>query len=237
MSLGQSLGWRARLVQYPLAQTEWEEVILKLVEHNPDARLLSLGYGDGAFTSRVAHRIGTAHVSAIEIVPEYVKAAQARGIAAVAGDLNARFPFDDESFDVVLSNHDIEHVSNTDRLLQECRRMLKKGGYMVISTPNLGALHNLVFLLLGKQPLMAEVSDEAIVGNWGTPRRRVTPAEPAHRRLFTASALRELLQWHRFRVERVIRSGFRPFPGPLARILAAVFPLYSTTITAKARKA
>jgi ubiquinone/menaquinone biosynthesis C-methylase UbiE len=237
MSRTQGTGWHARLVRYALAQTEWEDIILRLAEPAPGAHLLSVGCSAGEFTMRVADRIGTADVSAVEIAEQYVQQASQRGIRVTAADLNQTLPYDDDAFDVILSNHDIEHLWNTDQFLRECHRVLRRGGYMVLSTPNLAAFHNLVFLLLGKQPLMADVSDEVVVGNWGTPTRRENPDEPAHRRLFTAAALKQLLRWHAFTVEHMIRSGFRPFPGRLARILACLFPLYSTTITVKARKA
>jgi SAM-dependent methyltransferase len=55
--------------------------------------------------------------------------------------LNAtkRFPFADETFDYVVAEHMIEHVSYEEALamLQECRRVLKKGGAVRISTPDI----------------------------------------------------------------------------------------------------
>jgi SAM-dependent methyltransferase len=55
--------------------------------------------------------------------------------------LNAtrRFPFADETFDYVVAEHMIEHVSYKEALamLQECRRVLKKGGAVRISTPDI----------------------------------------------------------------------------------------------------
>jgi SAM-dependent methyltransferase len=55
--------------------------------------------------------------------------------------LNAtrRFPFADETFDYVVAEHMIEHVSYEAALamLQECRRVLKKGGVVRISTPDI----------------------------------------------------------------------------------------------------
>jgi len=55
--------------------------------------------------------------------------------------LNAtrRFPFDDESFDYVFSEHMIEHLRLTDglKMLAECFRVLRPGGRVRISTPDL----------------------------------------------------------------------------------------------------
>src|SRR5215470_4711811 len=53
-------------------------------------------------------------------------------------DATKRFPFDDELFDYIFSEHMIEHVSYAEGLfmLGECYRILKKNGRIRLSTPN-----------------------------------------------------------------------------------------------------
>jgi SAM-dependent methyltransferase len=48
----------------------------------------------------------------------------------------AALPFEDNSFDVVICREVIEHVIETDPVLDEAHRVLKDGGYYFISTPN-----------------------------------------------------------------------------------------------------
>jgi predicted SAM-dependent methyltransferase len=57
-------------------------------------------------------------------------------------DATRRFPFDDGTFDYVFSEHLIEHLEYSDglRMLTECYRVLKPGGRIRISTPDLGFL-------------------------------------------------------------------------------------------------
>lgn len=43
--------------------------------------------------------------------------------------------FDDETFDFVIANHVLEHVSDVQRSLSEIRRILKPSGYAVLQTP------------------------------------------------------------------------------------------------------
>jgi SAM-dependent methyltransferase len=224
------------IIDRALRQTQWENAILRMAENNANASLLSLGCTGGEYTQLVAERIGTKNVSAIEIVPQYVELAKNRGINVVLGDLNEPFIFQNSSFDVILSNHDIEHLSNTDSLVSECYRTLKNGGYLIISTPNLSAFSNIAFLMVGRQPFMAEVSEKIVVGTWSRPKLRINPSEPGHRRLFTAPALIQLLEWNGFKVEKIVRSDFRPFPKYLAAILVRLFPIYASSITIKARK-
>ena len=45
-------------------------------------------------------------------------------------------PFKDSSFDVVISNHTIEHVHNQKLHIAEMYRVLKKGGLLYLATPN-----------------------------------------------------------------------------------------------------
>lgn len=54
-------------------------------------------------------------------------------------DVRKRFPFGDESFEYVFSEHMIEHVSYDDgmHMLSECRRVLKPGGILRVETPDL----------------------------------------------------------------------------------------------------
>jgi ubiquinone biosynthesis O-methyltransferase len=47
-----------------------------------------------------------------------------------------KLPFYDDSFDVVVSFETIEHISNYETFLRECRRVLKPDGIFICSTPN-----------------------------------------------------------------------------------------------------
>lgn len=54
-------------------------------------------------------------------------------------DATARFPFCDQTFDYVFCEHMIEHISYNEglRMLGECFRILKRGGRIRLSTPDL----------------------------------------------------------------------------------------------------
>src|SRR5436190_4740066 len=46
-----------------------------------------------------------------------------------------QIPFADEAFDTVVSTEVLEHVAEPRRALGEMRRVLKPGGYLILSTP------------------------------------------------------------------------------------------------------
>ena len=167
--------------------------------------------------------------------------ARAKGIKVHRSDLNEKLPFEDDTFDVVHANQLIEHLSDTDMFIKEVYRILKASGYLIISTPNLASFHNIICLLFGKQPYPAMVSDEVYVGTFPLPhpaKRSEIDKEPGpgHRRIFTFCALKEILEYHGFVVEKSLGSGFYPLPPPLARVICFLDKRHAVTISMKARK-
>ena len=61
-------------------------------------------------------------------------------------------PFPDESFDFVIFTEVLEHIAITDPcvVLQEIRRVLRPGGRMLLSTPNVANLSNVAALIQGE---------------------------------------------------------------------------------------
>ena len=222
-------------------RTERRRAILSLLAKDPNATLLDCGCSHGEFTMMIAGTIGTSRIYGIEIMSERVDKARARGIEVHHGDINRELPYEDENFDVVHANQVIEHLHNTDILVKEAYRVLKTGGYLVISTPNLASFHNILNLLSGKQPYDANVSDEVNAGTWHVmdPARKASlrlGLGPAHRRLFTKGALEELLEYHGFKIEKSIGCGFYPFPTRLAKVMSFIDSRHAASIIVKARK-
>ena len=48
--------------------------------------------------------------------------------------------YSDNFFDIILLSHSLEHISNPYKALQECRRILKKGGKLILIVPNINSL-------------------------------------------------------------------------------------------------
>jgi methionine biosynthesis protein MetW len=195
--------------------------ILAALRPQPGATLVDLGCGDGAFTERVARRVGPATAIGVELDPADAAKARARGIEVIEADVTQPLPFDDASVDVVHSNQVIEHLADTDQFLREIRRVLRPGGYAVVSTNNLASWHNVVSLALGWQPPVCHVSDEIVAGNpFDFMEGDLGSRVHMHLRLFTEPALAELAAHHGLRADLLRTVGYYPLPPRPARLAA-----------------
>lgn len=219
------------------AMNEHRRAVLNLVERANTTKLLDLGCGGGEFTIELGERIGVVEAFGVELSQDAARRAEEKGIGIFRSDLNERFPIERDVFDVVVSIQVIEHLHNTDNFIKECYRVLRSGGYAIISTPNLAGFHNIVSLIFGCQPFTAQVSDELYVGNFLNPKKakRCHPeCGRGHLRIFTRRALKELLEYHGFKVEKIVGVGY--FPPAMNRLFAHIFPAYGVHLVAKARK-
>ena len=96
----------------------------------PETRLLDVGCG-GAWLGEHFERYTGVDVSA-----EAVEAARARGFAARQIEPSAALPFEDESFDGVVMKDVLEHVADPVALVDEVRRVLRRGGRVFASSPD-----------------------------------------------------------------------------------------------------
>jgi len=219
--------------------TGYRADILGLFERDPGTRLLDCGCGDGELTAKVAETLDTENIFGIDVSPTNVVEARIRGVKTFLGDLNRPFDFPDGFFDVVIANQVIEHIYDTDNFVREIYRVLKKGGYAVISTPNLASFHNILYLLAGRQPYWVNVSDEVYVHTWHptqpTSKARIM-GKPAHYRAFTFGALKELLEYYGFMVDRVVGSGVYPLPNLLGKFICSLDRAHAAIATMRARK-
>lgn len=80
--------------------------------------------------------------------------ASQKGIDARENDIMDGLPFADSSFEVVYCCEVMEHILGyPEDYMKELYRVLKPGGHMVLTTPNLHRLSNKVRFLLGKNYL------------------------------------------------------------------------------------
>ena len=136
-------------------------------------------------------------------------------------DLNESLPYDDGTFDIVVSNQVVEHVSDTDTFLREIRRVLKPSGVTVLSTENLASWHNLASLIFGWQPFsLTNISDTRLgIGNPLAIHRGEASLSKSwqHLRVFAYRGLIELAAAHGFAIVEIRGSGYFPLSSQFAR--------------------
>ncbi|MCD7776548.1 MAG: class I SAM-dependent methyltransferase [Firmicutes bacterium] len=106
-----------------------------------DKVILDIGCGAGGKTMYYALH-GASHAVGIDILPKYREESEklARELGCedkfefVSGDA-ADSGFPSESFDTVIMNDAMEHVSNPEGVLLEVERVLKKGGRLYVNFP------------------------------------------------------------------------------------------------------
>jgi len=99
--------------------------------------VLDLGCGDGygaAYLSSVAHSVIGVDISREAIEHARFKYQRHNLAYEVMDCYSLTFP--DEFFDLVCSFEVIEHVDSCDKYLSEIHRVLKRNGFVLISTPN-----------------------------------------------------------------------------------------------------
>jgi len=106
----------------------------------PGERALDLGSGAGTDSLIAAQMVGpTGRVTGVDMTPQML--AKARAGAAAMGSTNVEFhlgeaealPFEDESFDVVISNGVIDLLPDKDTVFAQIHRVLVPGGRIQVA--------------------------------------------------------------------------------------------------------
>jgi SAM-dependent methyltransferase len=109
----------------------------------PALNVLELGCGDGILMEKINQKgvctVGTTYLAREQ---DYIRCRDyPSSIKIVEGvDLNGKFPFDDHSFDVVYSTEVIEHLECHANFIAESARVLKPGGWFIMTAPNTSRL-------------------------------------------------------------------------------------------------
>ncbi|GAI38066.1 unnamed protein product [marine sediment metagenome] len=116
-----------------------------------------------------------------------------------------------KKFDLIFFFELIEHIDNTDILFRNIYNNLKDDALMIFSFPNLSSIYIRLELLFGFQPHILEVSNicgvfgTGIFGNFNNPKRKSIH----HIRGITNKAMKELVKYHGFRIEKIIGWEYR----------------------------
>ena len=109
-------------------------------------------------------------------------------------DLTRPFELDDATVDVAYAGEVIEHLASPDDFLDELHRVVRPGGLLLLTTPNLLSWFNRGFAVAGLGPVYVEYSTRDSSLGMGPLRRLKAGSAPVgHVHVLTARALRDLL--------------------------------------------
>jgi len=123
--------------------------------------IVEIGCGNGKNLRYYKERLEFQDAYCIEIASSAEDAVRRNGITPYIEDVNtSKLPFKDSSINAVIFEEVIEHLYNSDLVLSEIYRVLKKGsnGILILSTPNLSSWVNRLVLFMGYQPFSHDVS-------------------------------------------------------------------------------
>lgn len=172
-------------------------------EHAEDnARLLE--YGAVPLLMTAALQALDYNVHAVDIQPErFAKTIDSLGLEVRRCDVETEsVPYEDATFDVVLFNETFEHLRiNPIFTLREVHRVLKPGGRLLLSTPNLRSFRGLRNLILHNR------GHAVSAGIYEQYEKLETLGHMGHVREYTTRDVADFLQRIGLRVEKVIYRG------------------------------
>ncbi len=137
-------------------------------------QVLEVDCGPGVLASKM--RDQGALVTATDLSFVAVERARAKGITCTQVDIDSEpLPFADGTFDVVVSNSAIEHRFFHEKCFDECVRMLKPGGRLIVCLPNIAHVICRWWILTGRFPYVPD-----------------GPTDAMHLRFFTVKEARQL---------------------------------------------
>ena len=210
--------------------------------------ILDVGCGSGAFLGAVLEQLGSEslnpgnwEVRAWDVSSREVSRAKRRGLKASVRDIACeQLPEEQiQRYDIILAVEVLEHIADTGKAIHNIHGLLKPGGFVVLTTPNLAAWYNRLLLLVGNQPHMTEVSfDPHRYGNRLFERLLGEAGGQAHMaghlRVFTYRALREFLQNNGLEILRA--TGISHHGDWISRLMARCWPGGAGNVGIVARK-
>src|SRR5271165_1984390 len=141
------------------------ETVLKIMRPLPRGLILDCPTGEGALAQDLL-----AEGFDVRCCDLYSELFRLDGVEIKRGDLAGTLPYTSQSFDYITSLDGLEHIDSPPQAFREYRRLLKPGGHLVISVPNImNVEERLKWLLFGytshfkplSSPSKAKIHDDS----------------------------------------------------------------------------
>jgi SAM-dependent methyltransferase len=196
------------------------------------ATVVDVGCGDGFALQIEAERNPAHRFAGLDWSAGSLRLARERGLRVLRAGIDPPgLPVTSGTVDVVIMSEIIEHLLDTDWAVEEVHRVLRPGGSLLLSTPNLAAWYNRALLAAGIQPVFSEVSLRSVFGRPGS-------QVAGHLHMFTRRALVDFLAAYGLDCVRVTGATYHDVPRllrPLDRAFCHL-PGAASILLVQARK-
>ncbi|MBI2564756.1 class I SAM-dependent methyltransferase [Candidatus Woesearchaeota archaeon] len=193
---------------------------------NMCGNLLDCGCSTGKYVASFAKKVESAY--GIDPNEEFIKKARTKynNICFKVAYLE-NLPFKSDFFNTITALEVIEHVQDDKKAVDEIYRVLKKGGTLILTTPNKGLFSfldqdNYVHLTVKYAPFLYKVAYFIKKRKW-LKELKLNPGYENKHRHYSLKDLKKLLD-NKFEIKQVFRSGLILAP------LSANLKLFITTL-------
>lgn len=181
---------------------------MKFYEKMIKGNILDVGCGEGDFSLHIAQIAGAKQIDGIDLsqtaINKCIKRAKENNISKKikfkTGSITD-LPFKDNVFDSIFAFEIVEHIVDTEKMFSELNRVLKKGGYLGITTVDFNLLKRIIISLFYFETYF-------------------DPTTP-HIRFFTKNTLRKMLEKNGFKLIQYKWDGSYFYIMPMGQAVIA----------------
>ena len=200
----------------------------------PPRRILDIGCGDGYLCHVVNKNLPKAKVFGIDISEAAIVDGRKKykNINLFTANAEIKLPFENSSFDLVISGENIPCIKDTDIYLSEIYRVLAKDGYLLVTSPNVVSWLNRILMLVGLGPFYYEPSFKKSIpvvkiGSFSMPDEKLPPTGLL--RIFSPDLLAKLLKSYKFKIIKIYGSSY--LNNKLVKFIDSVFSAFPSLAT------
>lgn len=210
------------------------QIILNGLDIQDSDKVLDAGGGDGFYT-KLVHELTLAEITLYDFDPNALNSARINlkdldRITILEGSV-MEMPFADNSFDKIVCTEVLEHVPDDTKAMQELLRVLKPGGKVAITVPNLNFPFlwdplNWIMQNIFKRPIKKSIWSDFFAGIWY-----------GHTRLYEVDKLHDQLKQVGFGVKdmQAVTHWSLPFNHYILNIMARL--LYGGKMSSEMKEA